>query len=320
MVILIAVLAGIGFTLAVRALAAANEARAEAAHPPEGQFVEVDGVRIHAVVMGSGPDLVLLHGAGGSTRDYTFAFAERLSTRYRVIAMDRPGLGYSGRLRDYSVWSREAETPREQARLLQAAAAQLGAEKPIVLGHSFGAIVALAWALERPENISGVISVGGVANPWEGGVGGFYDLTASPLGGALFVPLATAFVWDGYLQQSVTNVFRPQSEPEGYGAHFGPRMSARRETLRANGRQVHGLKPYVIEMVQDYPGITVPVEIVHGDADTTVPLQVHSIPLSEQVPGANLTVLPGVGHMPQHADPDAVEAAIDRAATRAGLR
>jgi pimeloyl-ACP methyl ester carboxylesterase len=61
------------------------------------------------------------------------------------------------------------------------------------------------------------------------------------------------------------------------------------------------------------------VEILHGDADLTVPLHVHSEPLSRQVPGASLSVLPGVGHMLHHADPDAVEAAIDRAASRAGI-
>jgi pimeloyl-ACP methyl ester carboxylesterase len=69
-----------------------------------------------------------------------------------------------------------------------------------------------------------------------------------------------------------------------------------------------------------YPQITIPVEIVHGDADVTVPLAIHSEPLSRLVPDAHLTVLHGVGHMPHHIYPDTVIAAIDRAAARAGLR
>ena len=48
--------------------ARANEARAEAAYPPEGQIISVDGVDVHAVVRGAGPDLVLIHGSSGSTR------------------------------------------------------------------------------------------------------------------------------------------------------------------------------------------------------------------------------------------------------------
>ena len=63
-----------------------------------------------------------------------------------------------------------------------------------------------------------------------------------------------------------------------------------------------------------------PVEIVHGDADTIVPLNVHSIKLPDQIDGANLTVREGVGHMPQHSHAADVIAAIDRVASRAGLR
>jgi pimeloyl-ACP methyl ester carboxylesterase len=71
--------------------------------------------------------------------------------------------------------------------------------------------------------------------------------------------------------------------------------------------------------VPEYGGIDVPVEILHGDADTTVGLGVHSVPLSRQVPGANLRVLEGVGHMLHHAAPEETVDAIDRAAARAGL-
>jgi pimeloyl-ACP methyl ester carboxylesterase len=71
--------------------------------------------------------------------------------------------------------------------------------------------------------------------------------------------------------------------------------------------------------VPRYGEIGVPVEILHGDADDTVPLHVHSEPLSRQIPGATLTVLERIGHMPHHVAPDAVDAAIDRAARRAGL-
>ena len=63
-----------------------------------------------------------------------------------------------------------------------------------------------------------------------------------------------------------------------------------------------------------------PIEIVHGDADDTVYLDVHSGRMARELPNAHLTVLPGIGHMPHHADPQAIVDAIDRAATRAGIR
>jgi pimeloyl-ACP methyl ester carboxylesterase len=63
-----------------------------------------------------------------------------------------------------------------------------------------------------------------------------------------------------------------------------------------------------------------PVEIVHGTADDVVPIHIHSEPLANQIPGAVLTRLDGIGHMPHHSAPEAVKAAIHRAAARAGLR
>ncbi|MEL6914972.1 MAG: alpha/beta hydrolase [Pseudomonadota bacterium] len=319
MVLIALLLVCAGAVAGVRYLAHAQERATEAAFPPEGAFVDVGGVPVHYVQAGAGPDVILLHGAGGSTRDFTFAFAERLTDRYRVTIFDRPGLGYTGRIEEYGVFSRDAETPREQARFLQAAADQLGVTEPVVLGHSFGGAVAMAWALERSEETAGLVMVGGVSNAWEGGLGWFYNVTAHPVVAPIFNPLATALVPDSYVDGTVAGIFRPQDAPDGYAAYIGPRLSARRGTLYANGRQVHGLKPHIIDMVPGYATLPMPIEIVHGDADDIVPLHVHSIPLSGQAPGAVLTVLEGVGHMPQHSAPAEVEAAIDRAVERAGL-
>ena len=56
-----------------------NTAKAEADYPPIGEFVEVEGGRIHYVREGSGPEVILLHGAGGNVRDMTFDLMGRLS-------------------------------------------------------------------------------------------------------------------------------------------------------------------------------------------------------------------------------------------------
>jgi len=319
---LLALFALAGGALLVDRLARAREARAVALYPPEGQFVTVGGRRVHAVVAGSGPDLVLIHGAGGNTRDMSFALLDRLTERYRVIIFDRPGLGYTDRSDDrYAGWfMSQAESPAEQAALLQAAAAALGADRPLVLGHSFGNAVALAWALDHPDHIAGLIDVGGVSMPWPGGLGAYYTVNGSALGGALVTPLITAFVPEARVQASIAAVFAPNPAPEGYDTYIGADLTLRRASLRANARQVNGLLPHIVAMSARYGDLRLPVEIVHGDADDTVPLAIHSARLVEIIPEANLTILPGIGHMPHHADPVAVVAAIDRAAARAGLR
>ncbi|WP_343035643.1 alpha/beta hydrolase [Sulfitobacter maritimus] len=298
-----------------------QEAAAEARHPPEGQIIDVDGLAVHAKIIGSGPDLVLIHGASGNLRDFTMGFAERLSDRYRVILFDRPGMGYTARLPGKrGAWNPLGESPQEQAALLQQAADQLGVENPIVMGHSFGGAVALAWGLARPDQTAALVLVSAVSEPWPGGLGWLYNVTASRLGGALFIPAVTAFVPERVVDGSIEAIFAPQTPPEGYAEHIGAGLTLRRRSSRANAQQVHQLRPHVVEMATQYNRLTLPVEIIHGDADTIVPMHIHAEELVKDLPNGTLTRLHGMGHMPHHADPQAVVDAIDRAAARAGLR
>ncbi|WP_170548564.1 alpha/beta fold hydrolase [Ruegeria atlantica] len=291
-----------------------NEARAEAAFPPEGQIVEVNGIPVHAVVMGEGPDVVLIHGSSGNTRDMTFALAPILAENYRVIVFDRPGLGYS------ASFNPDGETIEEQAEILQKAAAQLGAEKPIVAGQSYGGSVSLAWAVTRPDNISGLVLIAAAAIPWETPLDGFNTLAATPTGNVTALPLITAFVPEWYVEKALDKVFEPQTAPEGYADHFGPGLTMRRASMHANAKQRANLLEEVRALQPRYGEIDVPTEIVHGTADDTVGLGWHSHRLIEQIPGAELIELPGIGHMPQVVAAPEVAAAIDRAAQRAGLR
>ena len=289
-------------------------ARAEAAHPPEGSFIEIEGRRLHYVEMGEGPPLVLIHGAFGSSRDFTFDIMERLAGRFRVIAFDRPGLGYSEGL--YSrAFSSRAESPAEQARILATAAARLGADRPIVLGHSFGGIVAMAWALDHDP--AALVMVAGVALPWPGELGWLYQVNGTVPGGALAAPVLTAFAPRARIADSVEATFDPDPMPVGYADHIGVYMPLRLPVFRSNARQVNWLRPHVVEMEAGYPDLDLPIEIVHGDADETVPIRVHSGPLSERVASARLEIIEGAGHMPHHTHPVAVVAAVDRAAARA---
>ena len=296
--------------------ATVRAARAEAANPPAGSFIEVDGRRIHYIEAGDGPPVVLLHGAFGSLRDYTYSLMPKLAERYRVIAFDRPGLGYSDPLYP-GVLSGQAESPAAQARILAAAARQLGAEKPIVVGHSFGGIVAYAWALDHDP--AAIVSLAGVALPWPGDLGWIYTVNGTVLGGALAAPLISALTPRSRIDSGLVYTFAPHPMPTGYDSHIGAYMPLRLGAFRSNAKQVNWLRPHVVEMEARYPGLTLPIEIVHGGQDVTVPIAIHSGPLSERLNNVTLTVIDDAGHMPQHSHEDATLAAIDRAADRAGL-
>jgi len=133
-------------------------------------------------------------------------------------------------------------------------------------------------------------------------------------------PIVAATAGEGRVDGAVRSIFEPQDAPSGYLDYVGPGLTLRPGSLRANFRQVNTLRPHVVEMEPRYSGLDLPVELVHGDVDEIVPLDIHSRPLSQQLPDGNLTVLDGIGHMPHHAAPAAVADAIDRVARRAGLR
>ena len=308
----VVVIAGLAGCVGYRATQ--REAASETAYPPSGQFVTVNGTKVHYETKGAGPDLILIHGALGNLRDMTFGLRDQLSDRYRVTVFDRPGFGYSDMLPngDASLLG--------QALLLQGAAKDIGLTNPIVMGHSYGGAVAISWAL-HPDILppAALVLVSAPTLPWPGKLDPLYRVTGSQVGGALIVPLITAFVTDDYLTKSIVGIFKPNPVPAGYQAFIGSGLTLRRDSLRANGKQVNTLRDQLVVMEKSYHNLRLPIELVHGDADTSVPLSVHALPLSKMLPNAVLTIVPGAGHMPHHSNPDMIVAAIDRAAARAHL-
>ncbi len=301
LVIAILVLAGV-----THWRASAREVAAEAAFPPSGRFVTVNGRRLHYEIAGKGPDLVLIHGASGSLRDLTFSLRDRLTDRYRVIAVDRPGLGYSDPLEDASLLA--------QAQHIKAGLAQLGVTEPVVLGQSYGGAVALAWALDGGPRA--LVLVSAPSMPWPGKLDPWYRLTDTWPGKHLAIPLVAAFLPDSYVRSITATIFGPDPVPEGYEEHLGAALTLRRRTLLANTIQINALRAELVTMEPRYPTLTLPVELIHGTADTIVPLDIHSGPLSHLLPNASITMIPGAGHMPHHSHASVVIAAIDRAALR----
>ena len=129
---------------ALAALALVNRYFAKKAvhdNPPAGRFLDLNGVRIHYVERGSGEPLVLLHGNGSMIQDFESSGLIDLAAKsYRVIVFDRPGFGHSDRPRNV-VW-----TPDSQAELFKEALARLRISNAIILGHSWGASIAVAPA------------------------------------------------------------------------------------------------------------------------------------------------------------------------------
>jgi pimeloyl-ACP methyl ester carboxylesterase len=131
-------------------------------NPPVGSFTECDGVRLHYLDCGdpAAPCVVLFHGNGSMIQDFmTSGLVDRLARRNRVLCFDRPGFGYSRRPRS-RIWTATA-----QAALFVKALNQLGVRNPVVLGHSWGALVAIAIGLRNDYPIRGLVLASGYFFP-----------------------------------------------------------------------------------------------------------------------------------------------------------
>ena len=285
------------FLAATAALAACQPAPPMTAAEPDpraapgASVVTVEGVPIRMVRMGRGRPICLIHGASGNLADMTFRLGPALAGSFEVIAIDRPGHGMRGTPEGGGV------RIGAQAALLRGALARIGVERPIVVGHSYGGSVALAWAVDAPETMSALALLAAPSQTWEGGLGLMVDLLASPVTGPALARSFSHLVTRGFAEKTLAGVFAPQAAPPGYLDHLGLDLVLRPASLRENARQLDTLKEELRPLIPFYPGLAMPIELVHGEADRTVGLEIHSALFAQQVPHARLTRLPGVGHM-----------------------
>jgi pimeloyl-ACP methyl ester carboxylesterase len=279
--------------------------RAERDHSPRGRFLEVDGVRLHYLERGAGPSVVLLHGNVVTAEDYLWSgVLDRVAERHRVVAIDRPGFGYSDRPKG-RLW-----TPQEQAALLRHAFARLGLDRPVVVGHSWGTLVALALALDHPEAVRGLVLLSGyyrpsaridvplVAPPAIPVVGAVLRHTVSPLLGRALLPL------------NLKAMFLPLPVPTAFERDFPRGFPVRPEQIRAEAQDAVAMVPAVAALQQRYRELRLPVVIMAGSKDRIVGVDGHAVRFHQAIPGSELQVIPEAGHMFHYAVPERVAAAI----------
>jgi pimeloyl-ACP methyl ester carboxylesterase len=289
-----------------------GSARRRGGLTPPGAFVDAGGARLHYVRAGSGTPLVYIHGAKGSTYDFTLSVGPRLAEQYETVAFDRPGSGFSGRPADGD------NRPEAQAAVLRAAAAQLGLERPLLVGHSLGAAVALAWALDAPAEVAAVVTLGAYALPLGGPPPWVVRLMRYPALLRGVGALGRSRLGRPLVRSAVERAFSPSPAPAAY-LEIAPRLALQPEALVSDGADREVAEAGLAALRPRYPGLLTPLVLVVGAEDHMVPPAV-SERLHALVPRSELVRVPGAGHMPQFSAPDAVVAAVDHAAGLAGLR
>jgi pimeloyl-ACP methyl ester carboxylesterase len=299
----------IGALVATALLNRYLEKKAERDNPPAGRFNEVNGVRLHYVERGAGDAVVMLHGNGSMIQDFECSgLIDFVAKDHRVIVFDRPGFGHSDRPRG-TVW-----TPDAQAELIEGALSKIGVSKAIILGHSWGASVAVAFALKYPARVRGLVLASGyyyptfkpevvaLAAPALPFVGDILRYTLSPLLSRATWPLM------------MSKIFGPRSVPKKFKA-FPKEMALRPSQIRASAEEAALMIPDAFMLRNQYADLMMPVVIIAGEKDRLIDIDSQSARLHSEVCQSSFHRIAGNGHMIQQTATDQVMLAISEVAS-----
>lgn len=255
--------------------------------------MDVGETRIHYVEKGSGPSILFIHGLGAQHRQFSATLFDGLARDFRVVALDRPGSGYSTRplTANAGVFA--------QAAAIKALIDSLGMDRPLVVGHSLGGAVALALAVAHPVSISGLALIAPLTRhrPRTPPALASLDI-ASPLKRWL---VAHTVAVPGALKMAdatLSYVFAPQSAPTDYMIAGGGWLGLRPSHIYATCSDVVALANDMPDLERRIGGITLPVSVLFGTADNVLSYEQDGASIPSRLPGTALVTLKGVGHMP----------------------
>ena len=289
--------------------------KVESILPPKGAFVDVPGARLHyrESGQGHGPAILMIHGLGGQLAHFTYGVAGRLAGRYRVVAVDRPGCG----------WSTRADGAQAdlstQAAALAALVDHLGLARPLVVGHSLGGALALALALDHPDKVAGLALLAPLSHIQEQVPPVFKGLTiASPrlrklVAWTLAIPGSVAGS-----AKTLEQVFGPEAVPKDFATRGGGLLALRPSAFLAASDDLQALPASLPAQEARYGTLRIPVGILYGKDDRILDWRANGQALAAKVPGARLELIEG-GHMLPITNPDACAGFIAAMAQVAGM-
>ena len=286
--------------------------RARRAVPPVGGFVEIDGERIHYVERGEGRPILMIHGLGGTLHHLRRPLMEEFGDGFRLIAMDRPGSGYSTRAAGRD--GRLSEQARFVARFIDA----LGLDRPLLVGHSLGGAIALAVALDFPHKISGLALISPLTHTGEPIRPEFRILAIrSPLVRRLVAATIAMPMSVKNAPKVMEFVFGPQQPPADYAVAGGALSALRPSHFYASSTDFVALEHELPRLEGRYGELVMPVGILYGTEDRVLDHRRQGLAMEGKVAGLDLEIVEGIGHMPQYAVTERVVAFIRRIAQKA---
>jgi len=267
-------------------------------------------IALNYLEAGAGQPVVLLHGAFGGLQDWSATIMGTLAARYRVIAFDRPGHGYSERVPG------RANDPSVQAEVLRAALHDLRVERPILVGFSWGGAVALAYALDHQQELEALVTVSVASHVKENPTSPIYRIPSIPLVGWLFEHTLVLPLGRATAQSRIANSFAPEPVPDSFVASPVD-LALTPGRFSANAEDLVILDDFARGQSKRYGQLTLPTWILVGEGDRVANPHIHSYRLHEQVRGSHLVSIKGAGHQLLYRHAREILEAIDAAGEEA---
>lgn len=258
--------------------------------PPSGSlWTGAEGERLRYRREGSGPPVVLIHGALSCLEDVAEPLAEVLGGERTVVAFDRPGHGWSDRER----W-RLATVQSQAERLLRAVSA-LELDRPVLIGHSYGGSTALAMALAAPEAVAGVVAISPAMFPEPRLEQALFAPRALPAGGDVYAgtggrasdPATLSLLWEA--------MWTPQRMPDRFRETFPFARARSAGCVVAYGEDAAAMPASLSQLTAGALRCAVPVRVLVGSGDV-VTSNLHGQVMAAAVPDGRIERLPGLGH------------------------
>lgn len=246
---------------------------------------------LHATVDGAGPPLVTIHGGLGLDHTYLRTGLAPLAERLTLVHVDVAGHGRSPAPAD---WAREDLDG--WADDLDGVRAARGLERWSVLGHSYGAFIAMTYALRHPERVDRLVLIGaGPSFAHAGAVLGSLDRRGQPdAAAALIAGLTAPARDDDHLAAEWPKVL-----PLYFHAWDRRYLEAFAGTgYRAAGFNRGNQLLATLDLTPRLASIAAPTTIIGGDDDFIMPADGPGAALVAGIPGARQVVIAGAGHFP----------------------
>jgi pimeloyl-ACP methyl ester carboxylesterase len=258
-------------------------------------LLEVDGQSMFVRQSGAGPDIVLLHGLGDSSLGWQYLERPLVEAGYRVTVWDALGAGRSAKPADGD-YSLAAHLCR-----LERVFDLVDIDRSIVVGHSLGGSLALAFAHAHPERTTALCLIDPAAYR-EGALGGRWFWDVPLVAEAVLGVMSTEMLVDFGLGQNFGDRERIPSDLR----KLYIREAKRDQVVGALIRQERQLVPDDAEAWEaGHRSIRAPTLILWGEKDALVPVA-QGLRLQREIAGAELVVFPDLAHSPQLEDPQAV--------------